>query len=135
MALHQFANNFFYLLGCEKSASELEAQLEIEWRERWASDGNDVSSSNALNCPKRFNLLVLPQASILPSALEDNLPMKWSKLRSAAARVDFEMAQQKLVGGQSFPRRKHPERKTVVPTLSFPEDKTKAMLKKCSTLR
>jgi hypothetical protein len=57
--------------------------------------------------------------------------MKWSKLRSAAARVDFEMAQQKQVGGQNFPRKKHPERKTVVPTLSFPESKTKAMLKKC----
>ncbi len=41
------------------------------------------------------------------------------------------MSQQKQIGGHSFPRRKHSERKTVVPTLSFPEDKTKAMLKKC----
>ena len=41
------------------------------------------------------------------------------------------MEQQKQIGGQSFPRRKHSERKTIVPTLSFPEDKTKAMLKKC----
>jgi hypothetical protein len=60
MALHQFANDFFCLLGCEKTAPELELQLETEWRERWASNGNDVSSSNALNCPKRFDLLVMP---------------------------------------------------------------------------
>ena len=41
------------------------------------------------------------------------------------------MSQQKLVGGQTFPRRKHPERHTVVPTLSFPEERTKLMLKRC----
>lgn len=57
--------------------------------------------------------------------------MKWSKLRSAAASVDFQMSQQKLVGGQAFPRRKDPERRTVVPTLSFSEARTKAILKKC----
>lgn len=41
------------------------------------------------------------------------------------------MSQQKLIGGQAFPRRKHPERRTVVPTISFPENRTKAILKKC----
>ena len=41
------------------------------------------------------------------------------------------MSQQKLVGGQTFPRAKHPERHTLVPTVSFPEDRTRAMLKKC----
>ncbi|KAI0347793.1 hypothetical protein BDW22DRAFT_20030 [Trametopsis cervina] len=111
MALHQFANDFFGLLGSERSAEELERTLEVEWQERWMNDSGD--------------------ASILPAALEDNLPVKWSRLRRAAASVDFQMSQQKLVGGQAFPRRKHAERKTVVPTLSFPEDKTKAMLKKC----
>lgn len=69
--------------------------------------------------------------SILPGALEDYMPMKWSRLRGVAAGVDFRMSQQKLVGGQAFPRRKHPERHTVVPTLAFPEARTKAMLKKC----
>ncbi|KAI0095089.1 hypothetical protein BDY19DRAFT_916239 [Irpex rosettiformis] len=111
MALHQFANDFFTLLGSEKTTSELESQLESEWSERWANIDDD--------------------AQIIPSALEDNIPIKWSKLRGAAARIDFDMVQQKQIGGQSFPRRKHSERRTVVPTLSFPEDKTKAMLKKC----
>lgn len=52
-------------------------------------------------------------------------------MRQAAAHVDFLLSQEKLVGGQAFPRRKHPERHTIVPTISFPEDRTKAMLKKC----
>lgn len=43
------------------------------------------------------------------------------------------MSQQKLVGGHSFPRKKHPERRTIVPTVSFPEDRTKAILKKCKS--
>ncbi|KAI0706097.1 hypothetical protein BC835DRAFT_1260804 [Cytidiella melzeri] len=93
MALHQFAADFFTLLGSDKHASELESQLESEWQERWANQRDD--------------------------------------LRSAAAHVDFEMSQQRLVGGQTFPRRKHPERKTIIPTTSFPEDRSKAMLKKC----
>lgn len=59
------------------------------------------------------------------------MPMQWSRLRSLAAGIDFRMSQQKLVGGQVFPRRKHPERRTVVPTLAFSEARTKAMLKKC----
>lgn len=71
------------------------------------------------------------QASILPNALEDNIPIKWSRLRKAAASVDFQLSQQKLVGGQAFPRRKHPERHTVVPTIAFPTERTQAMLKKC----
>ena len=44
MALHQFANDFFCLLGSGKSISELELQLETEWQERWANNGTgDVS--------------------------------------------------------------------------------------------
>lgn len=43
MALHQFANDFFTLLGSEKSTPELESQLESEWHERWANASDDVS--------------------------------------------------------------------------------------------
>jgi len=111
MALHAFANDFFGLLGSEKSEQELEAQLSQEFHSRWGNAAND--------------------ASILPTTLEDSIPLKWSRLRQAAASVDFQMSQQKLVGGQSFPRRKHAERRTIVPTVSFPEDRTKAVLKKC----
>lgn len=57
--------------------------------------------------------------------------MASSRFRRVAAKVDFELSQQKLLGGQMFPRQKHPERHTIVPTMSFPEDRTKAILKKC----
>ncbi|TFK90810.1 hypothetical protein K466DRAFT_484133 [Polyporus arcularius HHB13444] len=112
MALHQFANDFFGLLGGEKSDDELREMLHEEWRVRWG----DVA-----------------EEPVLPSALEDNMPMSASPFRRVAAKVDFELSQQKLLGGQTFPRRKHPERLTIVPTVSFPEDRTKAILKKCKT--
>ncbi|TCD62410.1 hypothetical protein EIP91_006938 [Steccherinum ochraceum] len=89
MALHAFANDFFGLLGGQSSDEQLKQQLSEEWKERWGSLPQDVS--------------------VLPSALEDNMPVKWSRLRRAAAAVDFEMSQQKLVGGQAFPRRKDPK--------------------------
>ena len=57
------------------------------------------------------------------------MPMSASPFRRVAAKVDFEMSQQKLVGGQTFPRQKHPERLTIVPTVSFPADRTQAILK------
>ena len=59
------------------------------------------------------------------------MPLSSARFRRVAAKVDFQLAQQKLVGGQTFPRRKHSERRTIVPTVAFPEDRTKAILKKC----
>ncbi|EIW64280.1 uncharacterized protein TRAVEDRAFT_68128 [Trametes versicolor FP-101664 SS1] len=110
MALHQFANDFFGLLGGAKSDDELRDLLQEEWRTRWAT---------------------APEESVLPPALEDNMPLPSSRFRRAAAQVDFQLSQQRLIGGQVFPRRKHPERHTVVPTVSVPEERTKAILKKC----
>ena len=46
MALHQFANDFFTLLGSTQSVSELEATLESEWRAKWADGINDVRYPN-----------------------------------------------------------------------------------------
>ncbi|KAI8990453.1 hypothetical protein BD414DRAFT_483694 [Trametes punicea] len=110
MALHQFANDFFGLLAGPKSDDELRAMLEEEWCSRWS---------------------VAPEECILPPALEDNMPLPSSKFRRVAAHVDFQLSQQRLVGGQVFPRRKHPERLTIVPTMSIPEERTKAILKRC----
>ncbi|KAI0652039.1 hypothetical protein C8Q79DRAFT_1005272 [Trametes meyenii] len=110
MALHQFANDFFGLLGGAKSDDELRDLLQEEWLARWQT---------------------LPQESVLPAALEDNMPLRVSKFRRAAAHVDFQLSQQRLIGGQVFPRRKHPEGHTIVPTVSFPEERTRAILQKC----
>ncbi|KAI0936794.1 hypothetical protein AcV5_004842 [Taiwanofungus camphoratus] len=111
MALHQFANDFFGILGSEKSEAELDSMLEEEWRSRWHNAANDVN--------------------ILPKALEDCMPLPDNPFRLAASKIDFQLSQAKLVGGQTFPRQKHPDRQTIVPTLSFPEERTKAILKKC----
>ncbi|KAI0830500.1 hypothetical protein BC628DRAFT_1407988 [Trametes gibbosa] len=110
MALHQFANDFFGLLGGAKSDAELHDLLEEEWRTRWQ---------------------VAPEECVLPPALEDNMPLPSSRFRRAAAQVDFQLSQQRLVGGQVFPRRKHPERHTIVPTVAISEERTKAILKNC----
>ncbi|KAI0778372.1 hypothetical protein BD413DRAFT_630739 [Trametes elegans] len=110
MALHQFANDFFGLLGGASSDDELREVLEEEWQSRWR---------------------LAPEECILPAALEDNMPLPSQRFRRVAAHVDFQLSQQRLVGGQLFPRRKHPERHTIVPTVSFPEERTKAILKKC----
>ena len=48
-----------------------------------------------------------------------------------AAKVDYQLSQERFVGGQVFPRRKHPQRLTIVPTVAFPEERSKAILKRC----
>lgn len=45
MALHQFANDFFGLLGSEKTIAELEAQLKEELSSRWGTDSTRVCIS------------------------------------------------------------------------------------------
>jgi hypothetical protein len=42
MALHQFANDFFELLGSNKNISDLEAQLKEELCSRWGRDSGTV---------------------------------------------------------------------------------------------
>lgn len=46
MALHTFANDFFGLLGSEKSNADLEAMLQAEWTERWQGKQHDVSGNS-----------------------------------------------------------------------------------------
>lgn len=43
MALHQFANDFFGLLGGAQSDEELRDLLQEEWRTRWATAPEEVS--------------------------------------------------------------------------------------------
>jgi len=111
MALHNTANDFFNLLASGKSEDELRLMLSEEWQVRWGS------------VPHEMN--------VIPKALEDCIPVKWTRFRRAAATVDFQLSQQKLVGGQAFPKRKDPVRHTDVLTVSIPEERTKAILKKC----
>ncbi|KAK0465568.1 uncharacterized protein EV420DRAFT_1514945 [Desarmillaria tabescens] len=85
MALHQFANDFFGLLGSSKNEHELEGVLRTEWETR-CNKANDEYT--------------------LPSSLEDRLPAApTGRFHSAACRVDFQRCQDKLIGGHTFPRR------------------------------
>ncbi|OJT08171.1 hypothetical protein TRAPUB_933 [Trametes pubescens] len=131
MALHQFANDFFGLLGGAKSDDALRDLLQEEWRTRWATAPEEVSYPIPGAIERRCGILTPRPQSVLPPALEDNMPLPPSRFRRAAAQVDFQLSQQRLIGGQVFPRRKHPARHTVVPTVSVPEERTKAILKKC----
>jgi len=111
MALHQFAHDFFTLLGGQSSARDLEQILNREWIERWG-----------------------PQAvasDVLPCSIEESMPQFTGRFRRAVATVDFKSSQSKLIGGQVFPKVSAKERRTIVPTVSFDEDRTKAMLKAC----
>ncbi len=42
MALHAFANDFFGLLGGDKSEADLQQLLQEEWRTRWAAAPEEV---------------------------------------------------------------------------------------------
>jgi len=111
MALHQFAHEFFTLLGGQSSARDLEEILNSEWIERW---GPQAVVSDILPCP-----------------IEESIPQFTGRFRRAVATIDFESTQSKLIGGQVFPKVSANERRTIVPTVSFDEDRTKAMLKAC----
>ncbi|KAG6890003.1 hypothetical protein C0995_012963 [Termitomyces sp. Mi166 len=110
IALHQFANDFFGLLG-SSSTSQLSALLFSEWY---------------AVCGKLDD-----QPRDLPSALESRLPALRSKFAEIVARVDFDREKRKLIGGQTFPRMAGSTRRTVVPTVSFDENRTRDILKRC----
>jgi len=111
MALHQFAHEFFTLLGSQTSVQDLERTLGKEWTERW---GPEAVTSDTLPC-----------------SIEESMPQYTGRFRRAVAAVDFKSNQNKLIGGHAFPKTPSKERRTIVPTVSFDEDRTKAMLKAC----
>ncbi|KAF8274149.1 hypothetical protein EI94DRAFT_1714831 [Lactarius quietus] len=112
MALHQFANDFFGLLGSSRAEEAMEQLVADEWKQRW---GRPLPAD-------------IPA---LPVSVEENLGTEKNRFRRAAGRIDFQNSLEKQIGGQAFPRRSDPVRHTVVPTTSFGETETKAMLKAC----
>ncbi|KAI3622817.1 hypothetical protein WG66_015716 [Moniliophthora roreri] len=110
MALHTFANDFFQLL-CNNGEDELRGLLQKEW---------------ILRCHE-----VDPECA-LPRSLEERLPSQpRSRFYQAASRIDFQRSQDRLIGGHTFPKRSGNPRHTIVPTVSFDEDRTKKILKNC----
>ncbi|KAF9015657.1 hypothetical protein BDQ17DRAFT_1341427 [Cyathus striatus] len=111
MALHQFANDMFTLLGSTSTETDLLNLLYEGWSDRY------------LKSEHKFQL---------PSAMEDRFPPlppnKWSRIISS---IDFKESQRKLIGGHAFPRAVKAERRTVIHTISFDTQKTKQVLAKC----
>jgi hypothetical protein len=112
MALHQFANDFFGLLGSARSQEAMEQLVADEWKQRWGR-------------------LIPADTPALPASVEENLGTDQSRFRRAAGRIDFQNNLDNQIGGQAFPRRSDPVRHTIVPTTSFDEKETKTMLKAC----
>ncbi|KAF4623417.1 hypothetical protein D9613_002249 [Agrocybe pediades] len=111
MALHQFANDFFSLLGSSADDALLKANLLSEL---------------AVRCFEK------EKGPTLPSCMEDRLPAPCTKgFSKAAARVDFNESQERLIGGHNFPRAASGPRKTVVPTISIDNASTKQILANC----
>ncbi|KAH9486485.1 hypothetical protein JR316_0000550 [Psilocybe cubensis] len=111
MALHQFANDFFLLLGSSLDLVDLNKKLFSEWSERY-SKGHGKGHT-------------------LPSSMEDRLTLPSKGFARAASRVDFEKNQQKLIGGHTFPRQSKGRVHTVVPTVSIGSETTKKILANC----
>jgi hypothetical protein len=109
MALHAFANDFFTLLGSEKTLVDLSKMLEEE-------------------------LVTHTSLKYLPNCLEDRLPPpSGTRFQRAARRVDFLRNAEKDIGGHAFPRRSGSPRKTLVQYKSFDVERTKSILKVCKT--
>ena len=113
MALHQFANDFFCLLGGPSTNEELSSTLSLEWQRHHDGYRN--------------------QEFKLPSPLEDRLPSLQGRFSQVAAQVDFIKSQEKLIGGHTFPRNSTGPRRTVTPVISLDEETTKIILKRCKS--
>ena len=111
MALHQLAYEFFTLLGSQNTAQGFEETFHKELIEHW---GPQAAASD-----------------ILPCSIEESMPQPTGRLRRAVAAVDFKSSQNKLIGGQVFPKVSAKEKHTIVPTVSFDEDRTEVILKTC----
>ncbi|PPQ78049.1 hypothetical protein CVT25_015594 [Psilocybe cyanescens] len=111
MALHQFANDFFSLLGSSIGLVDLNQKLLTEWSER-CSNGQ-------------------VKAPTLPSSMEDRLSDPSRGFARAASRVDFEKDQQKLIGGHMFPRQSRGRVHTIVPSIAIDGENTKKILANC----
>ncbi|WVF68181.1 hypothetical protein IAT40_002946 [Kwoniella sp. CBS 6097] len=109
MALHTFMNEFYTLLGSDKTVNDISEMISA------ALGGHRGHTS-------------------IPDSLEDRLPLvgDGGKLAKAVGAEESRRSEAKLIGGQSFASNKvKMERQTIVPTISFDSAKTKAILGKC----
>ncbi|KDR73381.1 hypothetical protein GALMADRAFT_72818 [Galerina marginata CBS 339.88] len=112
MGGHQFANDFFSLLGSPSDLTSLREVLSKEWSERCFRGRERVPT--------------------LPSSMEERLPaLGVGGLGRLGTRVDFIQNQRKQVGGHTFPRDSKGSRRTVFPITSIDRERTKKILGNC----
>jgi hypothetical protein len=105
MALHTFMNEFYTLLGSDKSALDI---LEM------------------------INTSLQSDSTKIPTSMEDKLPKPSSEFKRIIGVDEYLRSEKRLVGGQGFPRNpKKMERKTVVPTFAYTPEETKMILGNC----
>ncbi|KAJ8523385.1 hypothetical protein ONZ45_g174 [Pleurotus djamor] len=116
ISLIKLANDFFCIFGSATSDDELwlDFQEECALRRRAAFAGSPV----------------------LPHPMEHRLPSTSSgRLRRAAEIVDFQINQDKLIGGHPFPRTPDRIQHSVVREVAFATEDTTRMLKLCRSHR
>jgi len=111
VALHQFANDFFSLLGSAKTDRELETEVHYECQRHWGNSFDGIS--------------------MIPNSLENRFPAEGNRFCRTVAEINFNRSQEKLIGGHAFPRCSATQRHTVVPTVTFDAPRTKAILENC----
>ncbi|KAH9926657.1 uncharacterized protein BXZ73DRAFT_102912 [Epithele typhae] len=127
MSAHMLAHDLFSLLSGAAHEDALLERLKEEWSVRWAGTPRESET-------------------ILPLALEESMlpsgPM--SRLHAITARVDFELSEVRVVGGQIFPRRAAPAAASSLPnqtarqttyTFEFSPERTRAILTSCKSNR
>ncbi|KPV78279.1 uncharacterized protein RHOBADRAFT_11250, partial [Rhodotorula graminis WP1] len=112
MALHSTANELLTLLAGPSDREQVRAAGP-------ASHDDEAAA--------------LARAHVLAPAMESKLVLseRWGSRAWAAAKVEFENEQSKLVGGHAFPRARLGPRRTVVPTCSWSAADTKKILAAC----
>jgi hypothetical protein len=111
MALHQFAHEFFTLLGSTGLGTRSRRHPEQGVERTLGTSGYH------LRRPPMFHRRKHAQFT--------------GRFRRAVAVVDFKASQNKSIGGHAFPGFLRKKGALIVPTVSFDEDRTKAMLKTC----
>ncbi|GAA6048462.1 hypothetical protein JCM3770_003769 [Rhodotorula araucariae] len=125
MALHATANELFTLLAGEPTvAGVVSRNVEAVFA---------AGGAQALEAGTVDETALLAHAAQLAPAMESKIatPKAWGRFGWAAAKVEFDNEQANLVGGHAFPRARLGTRRTVVPTVSWPENETKAILAAC----
>ncbi|KAI5478834.1 hypothetical protein MNV49_004566 [Pseudohyphozyma bogoriensis] len=119
MALHTSANEFFTLLsGDGDNIEKVLSESQSAQSDSGSDDGMVDDGAGRLALPVELRI-----------AQGD----RYRRLAWAAARVDFERNEAKLIGGQTFPRPacKSFDRHTLVPTISYSSSDTKTILGTC----